>query len=81
MTFQVSLPRLCSKYPANYTGFETFGARFGSDISLLTGNHKKYLYGPGSILSAHKPDEFLMKIDLINAVEGYKTIVRFNLNG
>ncbi|KAK2001445.1 peptidase family M20/M25/M40 [Colletotrichum falcatum] len=60
-------------------GFETFGARFGSDISILEGNHKKYLYGPGSILSAHKPTESVKKQELIDAVPGYKRIVMFNL--
>ncbi|TDZ30984.1 Peptidase M20 domain-containing protein [Colletotrichum spinosum] len=60
-------------------GFETFSARFGSDISLLPGTHKKYLYGPGSILSAHKPDEFVTKQELVAAVEGYKKIVQFNM--
>ncbi|KAK2035134.1 Zn-dependent exopeptidase [Colletotrichum zoysiae] len=60
-------------------GFETFGARFGSDISILEGEHKKYLYGPGSILSAHKPIESVTKQELIDAVSGYKKIVTYNL--
>ncbi|KAK2011558.1 peptidase family M20/M25/M40 [Colletotrichum eremochloae] len=58
-------------------GFETFVARFGSDISILKGEHKKYLYGPGSILTAHKPNEFVKKQDLIDAVPGYKKIKLF----
>ncbi|KAK1978595.1 peptidase family M20/M25/M40 [Colletotrichum cereale] len=60
-------------------GFDTFVARFGSDLSLLPGTHKKYLYGPGSILTAHKPEEFIMKQDLIDSVKGYKKIVLANL--
>ncbi|KAH0440416.1 acetylornithine deacetylase [Colletotrichum camelliae] len=62
-------------------GFETFGARFGSDISLLEGKHHKYLFGPGSILSAHKPDEFVTKQELVQAVDRYKKIVQFQFQG
>ncbi|KAJ0164207.1 Peptidase M20 domain-containing protein [Colletotrichum tanaceti] len=60
-------------------GFETFGARFGSDISVLKGKHHKYLFGPGSILTAHQPDEFVTKQELVRAVDGYKKIVLFRL--
>lgn len=41
----------------------------------LKGNHTRYLYGPGSILVAHGPDEGLTVGDLEAAVEGYKRIV------
>lgn len=41
----------------------------------LKGDHTRYLYGPGSILVAHGPDEALTVGDLEAAVEGYKRIV------
>ncbi|KAH8897991.1 Zn-dependent exopeptidase [Thozetella sp. PMI_491] len=56
-------------------GFETYIANYGTDIPWLLGNHKRYLYGPGSILVAHSDHEHLTVSDLETAVEGYKTIV------
>ena len=47
----------------------------GTDIPNLKGNHKRYLYGPGSILVAHSDHEHLKLLDLLAAVEGYKRIV------
>ncbi|RSL69055.1 hypothetical protein CEP53_002362 [Fusarium sp. AF-6] len=38
-------------------GFETTSVSFGTDVPRLKGNHKKYLYGPGSILDAHGENE------------------------
>ncbi|KAJ0165674.1 Peptidase M20 domain-containing protein [Colletotrichum tanaceti] len=61
-------------------GFNTFGARFGSDISILAGNHRKYLFGPGSILTAHTLGEYVKRSELIAAVDGYKRIVVHRLN-
>ena len=45
-------------------------------IPNLKGKHKRYLYGPGSILVAHSDHEHLKAIDLLTAVEGYKRLVR-----
>lgn len=49
-----------------------------SEISIpnLRGNHKRYLYGPGSILVAHSDHEHLKASHLLTAVEGYKRLVR-----
>ena len=47
----------------------------GTDIPNLKGKHKRYLYGPGSILVAHSDHEHLRANDLLAAVEGYKRIV------
>ena len=41
----------------------------------LEGNHTRYLYGPGSILVAHGPDEALRLRNLEAAVEGYKKLI------
>ncbi|KAK3323339.1 hypothetical protein B0T19DRAFT_359431 [Cercophora scortea] len=56
-------------------GFETTVVSYGTDIPRLRGDHKKYLYGPGSILVAHSDHEHLEVEDLEAAVEGYKTLV------
>jgi acetylornithine deacetylase len=49
---------------------------YGTDIPSLKGNHKKYLYGPGSILVAHSDHEALNVSDLLEAVRGYQILVR-----
>lgn len=48
---------------------------YGTDIPNLQGTHKRYLYGPGSILVAHSDHEHLAARDLFLAVQGYKTLV------
>ena len=62
-----------------YPGFETIVVNYGTDIPNLDGNHKRYLYGPGSILVAHSDHEHLLVKDLEEAVEGYKKLVRASL--
>lgn len=57
-------------------GFETISVNYGTDIPNLKGKHKRYLYGPGSILVAHSDHEHLKASDLSTAVEGYKRLVR-----
>lgn len=56
-------------------GFETMVVNYGTDVPRLEGNHKRYLYGPGSILTAHSDDEFVLVKDLEEAVEGYKKLM------
>jgi len=60
-------------------GFETLTVNYGTDIANLKGNHKRYLYGPGSILVAHSDHEHLMVDDLLTAVDGYKRLIKANL--
>ena len=57
-------------------GFETISVNYGTDIPNLKGKHKRYLYGPGSILDAHSDHEHLKASELLAAVEGYKRLVR-----
>lgn len=45
-------------------------------IPNLNGKHKRYLYGPGSILVAHSDHEQLKASQLLIAVKGYKRLVR-----
>lgn len=48
---------------------------YGTDIHNLLGNHKRYLYGPGSILVAHSDHEHLTFDELEEGVKGYKKLV------
>ncbi|KAI4159495.1 MAG: hypothetical protein LQ342_006574 [Letrouitia transgressa] len=57
-------------------GFGTAIENYGTDITNLKGKHKRYLYGPGTILVAHSDHEYLFVHDLYDAVEGYKRILR-----
>lgn len=60
-------------------GFEVVTVNYGTDIPNLKGHHKRYLYGPGSILVAHADDEHLKVQDLFDAVEGYRKLILFCL--
>jgi acetylornithine deacetylase len=53
---------------------------YGTDIPNLKGHHKKYLYGPGSILFAHSDHEHLRVLDLARAVDGYQVLVTKSLD-
>ena len=57
------------------TGFDTIVVNYGTDVPHLHGDHKKYLYGPGSILLAHSDHEHISIADLQEAVEGYKKLL------
>ncbi|KZF24626.1 Zn-dependent exopeptidase [Xylona heveae TC161] len=57
-------------------GFDTLTVNYGTDVPYLLGNHKRYLYGPGSIFVAHSDHEHLRIGDLERAVKDYKTLVR-----
>ncbi|GAO47084.1 Zn-dependent exopeptidase [Saitoella complicata NRRL Y-17804] len=63
-------------------GFDTITVSYGTDIPNMS--HKlykrKYLYGPGSILVAHGPDEYVEKKDLERTVKGYKKLVKHALS-
>lgn len=52
---------------------------YGTDVPNLVGDHKKYLYGPGSILVAHGENEYVLKTDLYEAVTGFKTLIKESL--
>lgn len=60
-------------------GFETIILNYGTDILHLDGDHKRYLYGPGTILLAHSDHEHLKISDLEEAVEGYKKLLLASL--
>ncbi|KAF1950731.1 acetylornithine deacetylase [Byssothecium circinans] len=56
-------------------GFETLTVNYGTDVSLLAGDHKRYLYGPGSILVAHSDHEALKRKELEQAVLDYRRLI------
>ncbi|KAH7134571.1 hypothetical protein B0J13DRAFT_560667 [Dactylonectria estremocensis] len=60
-------------------GFETVVLNYGTDIPSLKGKHKRYLYGPGSILNAHSAHEYLTVSDLEEAVKGYQRLITHSL--
>lgn len=62
-----------------YIGFETIVVNYGTDIPNLKGDHKRYLYGPGTILMAHSDHEHLKMQDLEDAVKGYKKLIEYAL--
>lgn len=61
-------------------GFESMVVNYGTDILHLFGDHKRYLYGPGTILLAHSDHEHLKISDLEEAVEGYKNLLLASLD-
>ena len=56
-------------------GFDKLTVNYGTDVPHLTGNHDKYLYGPGSIFVAHSDHEALKKTELEQAVLDYQRII------
>ena len=66
-----------------WQGIEGFDANeaapvaFGTDIPRLRAEMcgRRVLYGPGSILVAHGPDEFIRVDELIESIGGYKKLV------
>ena len=58
------------------SGFEARPVAYTSDIPLLTNWGKPLLFGPGSILVAHTPDEFVGLAELRASVGHYERLVR-----
>ncbi|KAG9196557.1 acetylornithine deacetylase [Alternaria panax] len=56
-------------------GFETMTVNYGTDVPNLSGDHKRYLYGPGSIFVAHSDHEALKRKELEQAVLDYRRLI------
>ena len=61
-------------------GFETKPVSFGSDAPQLSNFKHKILCGPGSILVAHRPEEYINISDLEAAVDNYIKIYNSLIN-
>ncbi len=57
-------------------GFETMVAKFTTDIPSLTNWGEPFLLGPGSIHTAHTPDETIAKSEVHEAVNLYVRLAR-----
>lgn len=55
--------------------FDTMTVNYGTDVPLLAGDHRRYLYGPGSIFVAHSDHEALKKKELEQAVLDYRRLI------
>ncbi|KAK7184207.1 hypothetical protein DPSP01_001157 [Paraphaeosphaeria sporulosa] len=55
--------------------FDTLTVNYGTDVPLLAGDHRRYLYGPGSILVAHSDHEALERKELEQAVLDYRRLI------
>ena len=58
-------------------GFDAAPVAFGTDVPRLRGEYctNRVLYGPGSILVAHGPNEYISIPELIESIAGYKKLV------
>lgn len=56
-------------------GFDKLTVNYGTDIPNLEGDHKRYLYGPGSIFVAHSDHEALKRKELEQAVLDYRRLI------
>ncbi|KAM3079630.1 hypothetical protein ACMFMG_006042 [Clarireedia jacksonii] len=57
-------------------GFETAIKQGGTDMPNLKGEQKRYMYGPGSVLSAHSDHECLTVDNLVRGADDYKVIIK-----
>ncbi len=71
--FSLELPFVRMRAPE---GFETMVAKFTTDIPSLTNWGEPFLLGPGSIHTAHTPDERIGKAELLEAVDLYVRLAR-----
>jgi acetylornithine deacetylase len=56
-------------------GFETLTVNYGTDVPNLAGDHRRFLYGPGSIFVAHSDHEALTRKELEQAVLDYRRLI------
>lgn len=58
-------------------GFDAAVVAFGTDVPRLRAEccGSRVLYGPGSIQTAHGPDEYIRVPELVESIAGYKRLV------
>jgi len=64
-------PFKCDTVP----GFDVQVFNFGSDIALYPGDHRSYIFGPGSILNAHTDVEHISKENLLSGINRIQALV------
>lgn len=71
--------------PAQYLdydvpGFESIILAYGTDVPQLQRTFsRRHLYGPGTIFVAHGANEYVENQDLLDAIDGYTRLIKFNL--
>lgn len=68
----------------NFTipGFNSTVLSYFTDVPNLKRQFKsRYLYGPGTIQVAHSANEYVTIDELYDAVDGYKKLIKYLLNG
>lgn len=57
-----------------FEGLEAAPMAYGTDVPRLRGDHRKVLYGPGSILVAHGKDECIRISEIMESIQVYKRL-------
>ncbi|KAI1330801.1 Zn-dependent exopeptidase [Xylariaceae sp. FL0255] len=71
--FKFSYPETLLEW--QFEDFEAAPMAYGTDVPRLKGDHRKVLYGPGSILFAHGKDEQIRVGELMEAIDGNKKLI------
>ncbi|RYC66014.1 hypothetical protein CHU98_g231 [Xylaria longipes] len=71
--FKFQYPEMVLQW--EFEGFEAEPMAYGTDIPRLRGDHKKVLYGPGSIRVAHGKDEYIRVSEVMESIEKNKKLI------
>jgi acetylornithine deacetylase/succinyl-diaminopimelate desuccinylase-like protein len=58
-----------------FEGFKAEPMAYGTDVPRLRGDHRKVLYGPGSIRVAHGKNEQIRVSEIMECIDGNKKLV------
>ena len=58
-----------------FDGLEAAPMSYGTDVPRLKGDHRKVLYGPGSILVAHSKDECIKISEIMESIKVNKRLI------
>ena len=59
----------------DFDGLEAAPMSYGTDVPRLKGDHRKVLYGPGSILVAHGKDECIRISEIMESIKVNKRLI------
>ncbi|GAP82804.1 putative peptidase family m20 protein [Rosellinia necatrix] len=71
--FKFQYPEMLLQW--EFEGFKAEPMAYGTDIPRLRGDHKKVLYGPGSIRVAHGKDEYVRVSEIMESIEKNKQLI------